>query len=48
MVIQGCNNDNSLGEAPSGSVKYTNIGMPSMQKSSQNFNIVVYKDAQLT
>lgn len=39
VVINGCNDDNSLGEAPSGRMVYADFAMPRAVKASEPFNI---------
>ena len=39
FVINGCNDDNSLGEAPSGRMVYADFAMPRAVKASEPFNI---------
>jgi hypothetical protein len=48
VVLNGCNDENSLGEAPSGRLIYENFAMPRAKKDSDPFDIEIYKDEDLT
>ena len=47
-MLDGCNDLNSLGEAPSGRLIYENFAMPRAKKDSDPFDIEIYKDQDLT
>lgn len=44
VVLNGCNDDNSLGESPSGRLIYSKFAMPRAKKDSDPFDIEIYKD----
>lgn len=48
VVLHGCNDENSLGEAPSGRLIYSSFAMPRAVMNSDAFEIEIYKDQQLT
>jgi hypothetical protein len=48
VILNGCNDQNSLGEAPSGRLIYSNFAMPRAKKDSEPFDIEIYKDNMLT
>lgn len=47
IVLNGCQDTNALGEAPSGRMVYTEFAMPRAVKDSEPFNIEIYKDEDL-